>query len=263
MAEEVRFVEVPGARLWSVRTGEGAPMVMLHGGPGMWDYLGPVAATVDDVASVVRYDQRGGGRSDGGPPYDLATAVADLEAVRMAWGVERWVVFGFDWGATLALAYAVAHPARTRGLVYVAGTGVDRSWRVEYQACRDSRLARRGSGSVLDADVADPARLPALRAWLFVDGFRVNDEAATALEADQAEVVETPAFAERLRGLGVPTLVIHGEEDPRPILYARQVAGLIPGAEMLAMPNVGHFPRFEAPELFTEALRVFLGGLPT
>ena len=258
-----RFVDVPGGRLWSVRTGRGVPMVMLHGGPGMWDYLGPVAATVEDVAAVVRYDQRGGGRSTGGGPFELATAVADLEAVRAAWGVERWVVCGFSWGATLALVYAGEHPERTSGLVYVAGTGVDPAWHAEYRARRDARLGERGSTDSLDADVADPSRLPALRAWLFGEGFEVNEEANAALDADQDRVVETPAFAERVRGLKVSTLVIHGEEDPRPIAYARQVAELIPGAEMLAMPNVGHFPRFEAPGPFTEALRAFLGRLPT
>src|SRR5688500_7941878 len=122
MDHGVRRVEVPGARLWSVERGRGPALVMLHGGPGMWDYLGAVAALVEDVATVYRYDQRGCGRSPGRGPYDLATALADLDAVRSAWGVERWTVFGHSWGATLALAYALTHGERTTGLVYVSGT---------------------------------------------------------------------------------------------------------------------------------------------
>jgi proline iminopeptidase len=256
-----RVVEVRGARLWSVRTGAGLPVAMLHGGPGMWDYLGPVAATVEDIASVVRYDQRGCGRSTGDGPFDVETAVADLDALRAAWSVERWVVFGHSWGASLALAYAVEHPEQTLGLVYVSGTGVHPTWHAEYRANRATRLAELGTDEKLAADVADPLRLSALRAWLYADGFPVNSAANRALGADADRTIETSAFAARLRELHLPTLVIHGELDPRPARFARQMAELIPGAELLLMPKVGHFPRFEAPEPFTAALRGFLSGI--
>jgi proline iminopeptidase len=261
VAEETRWVEVPNARLRSVRTGQGPPMAMLHGGPGQWDYMGPVAATIDDVASVIRYDQRGCGHSTGGPPYDVATAVADLDAVRAAWGVERWDVFGFSWGATLALAYALEHPDRARSLVYVAGTGVDPAWHAEYHVNRARRLAELGTDENLAADLADPARLPALRAWLYGYGFEVNREANQQLGADADRWETQPDLPDRLRRLEVPTLVVHGERDPRPIRFAVQLAELLPNAELYAMPNVGHFPRFEAPGPFTAVLRGFLGRL--
>jgi proline iminopeptidase len=271
-------------------------MAMLHGGPGLWDYLGPVAATVDDVAMVHRFDQRGCARSTGDGPYDVATAVADVDAVRAAWGVERWTVFGHSWGASLALSYALAHSERTTGLVYVSGTGVDPAWHEEYRAARLRRIpperrvrwhelrakrAETSSGSAQPAsaqssgdavereleemsaaaDLADPSRLPDMLRWLHADGFAVNHRANRELGGDADRILETAGTAERLRDLAVPTLVIHGEDDPRPIRFARQVAELIPGARMLAMPNVGHFPRFEAPVPFTAALREFLASI--
>jgi proline iminopeptidase len=55
----------------------------------------------------------------------MAEAVADLEALRAHWGLPTWVVGGHSFGATLALAYALTHPDRTRGLIYLSGTGVD------------------------------------------------------------------------------------------------------------------------------------------
>jgi proline iminopeptidase len=54
--ETVRYVETPGARLWSARRGQGPALVMLHGGPGLWDYLEPVGRPVEDVATVYRFD---------------------------------------------------------------------------------------------------------------------------------------------------------------------------------------------------------------
>jgi proline iminopeptidase len=290
--EETRRIDVPGARLWGVRRGSGPPLVMLHGGPGMWDYLGPVSAVVEDIATVYRYDQRGCGRSPGGPPYDVATAVADLEAVRLGWGVERWTVFGHSWGATLALAYAVTHPERTTGVVYVSGTGVDPAWHEAYRAERARRLsgddlarwqelrALRSSATGeelrrVEAEYARlsyatdlaptaggrPSRVDDVVAWLHADGFAVNQEVNRALGADASRFAEECDLAERLRRLKTPTLVVHGRADPRPARFAARVAELIEGAELLLLPNVGHFPRFEAPEPFAKALRGFLLGL--
>lgn len=285
---ESRQVDVPGARLWSVRQGSGPALAVLHGGPGLWDYLGPVAAALEDVATSYRYDQRGCGRSTGDGPYDLATAIADLEAVRAAWGVERWALFGHSWGASLALAYAVAHPDRSRAVVYVSGTGVDPAWHAAYRANREARLpaerferrralepliaaadgptrerlVRERSEISLAADLADPSRVGEVVAWLYADGFAVNEAANRQLGADASRVVESAPFAARLRDLAVPTMVMHGAEDPRPARFAATLAELIPGAELVVLPNVGHFPRFEAPAAFGAAVRGFLRGLP-
>lgn len=62
-------VAVGGAPLWTATSGTSPPLVLAHGGPGMWDYLESVARMVDDLVTVHRYDQRGCGRSPAGPPY--------------------------------------------------------------------------------------------------------------------------------------------------------------------------------------------------
>jgi proline iminopeptidase len=281
----LRQVEAPGARLWSARHGQGPALALLHGGPGLWDYMEPVGRGIDDLATVHRYDQRGCGRSSGRPPYDVATAVADMDAVRAAWGVERWTVFGHSWGATLALAYAVAHPERTLALVYVAGTGVEPGWHADYRIARVARLSpsdaerwqelrarrERATGDELAAversidrlraaaDLADPSRCDELLAWLHADGFPVNDEVNRVLGADGSRFAEQSGLAARLPGLRLPALVIHGAVDPRPARYAARVAELIPGAELVVLPNAGHFPRFEEPDEFGAAVRPFLG----
>jgi proline iminopeptidase len=279
-----RSVAAGDASLWSARHGRGPALVLLHGGPGMWDYLEPVGRGFEDIATIYRYDQRGCGRSSGGPPHDVATAVADLEAVRAAWEVERWVVFGHSWGATLALAYAVAHPDRVRGLVHVSGTGVDPAWHEAHRAERLARLssdqvarwhdlrARRSSATGDErarvereydrlravTDLADQSRADDLLAWLHADGFAVNYEVNGQLGADASRFAEQGDLPERLASLSVPALVIHGALDPRPARFAARVAELIPGADLVVMPNVGHFPRFEAPRQFNKLVRGFL-----
>jgi proline iminopeptidase len=98
----------------------GVPVVFLHGGPGGW-FL-PDDRRFFDPAHyrVVLFEQRGCGRST--PHAELAEnttsdLVADIERLREALGIARWIVFGGSWGSTLGLAYAVTHPERVLGLV--------------------------------------------------------------------------------------------------------------------------------------------------
>ncbi len=99
---------------------DGVPVIVLHGGPGggcspaMRRYFDP------KVYRIVLFDQRGCGRSKPHASVEANTTwhlVADIEKIRNSFGIDRWIVFGGSWGATLALIYAQAHPDRVRQLV--------------------------------------------------------------------------------------------------------------------------------------------------
>lgn len=76
----------------------------------------------------------------------MATWISDLERLRVHWGVNRWVLLGHSFGATFALAYALAMPERCRGLIYVSGTGVaDPGWHDRYRANRTTLLGEEGA----------------------------------------------------------------------------------------------------------------------
>ena len=99
---------------------DGAPMLFVHGGPG----AGAAAAhrRFFDPAHyrIIIADQRGAGRSKPlGALSDNTTdhLVEDMEALRRHLGIESWCLFGGSWGSSLALAYAIAHPERCRGLI--------------------------------------------------------------------------------------------------------------------------------------------------
>ena len=85
----VERVVVSGeARLWSCATGRGTPLLMFNDGPGSDDYLVPVAALIDDLCRVIRFEPRGCGRSDWDGNYDIDTVLCDAKAVRDAYSVE-------------------------------------------------------------------------------------------------------------------------------------------------------------------------------
>lgn len=98
----------------------GIPAVYLHGGPGSGCQPDHRRLFDPERFHAVLFDQRGAGRSRprGGREHNtLAHLIADMEAIREKFGFARWMVVGGSWGATLALAYAEAHPHRVSGIV--------------------------------------------------------------------------------------------------------------------------------------------------
>lgn len=98
----------------------GIPVVFLHGGPGVGAQ--PFFRRFFDPKGfrVIIFSQRGAGKST--PSGELREnntwkLVEDIERLRAALGIERWLVFGGSWGCTLALTYAQLHPEKVRGLV--------------------------------------------------------------------------------------------------------------------------------------------------
>jgi proline iminopeptidase len=103
----------------SIGRADGVPAVYLHGGPGSGCQADHRRLFDPERFHAILFDQRGAGRSrPKGRREDntLAHLIADMETIRQKFGLERWIVVGGSWGATLALAYAQAHPDRVAGL---------------------------------------------------------------------------------------------------------------------------------------------------
>ncbi|MGA2055534.1 MAG: prolyl aminopeptidase [Bradyrhizobium sp.] len=98
----------------------GIPAVYLHGGPGSGCQPDHRRLFDPERFHAVLFDQRGAGRSRPKGRRDhntLPHLIADMETIREKFGFEQWMVVGGSWGATLALAYAQAHPDRVSGIV--------------------------------------------------------------------------------------------------------------------------------------------------
>ena len=107
---------------------DGVPVVILHGGPGAG--ISPQQIKTFDASAfrIITFDQRGAGKST--PHAELTgnttdALIEDIEGVRTALGIERWVVAGGSWGSCLALAYGQAYPQRCLGFrlhgIFLAG----------------------------------------------------------------------------------------------------------------------------------------------
>lgn len=279
MSDERVITVDDGAEIWTATSGSGPGLALCHGGPGWFDYLEPVAEMVDDLLTVHRWDQRGAGRSSSIGPYSISRSVDDLEALRRAFGHERWFVGGHSWGASLALHYALAYPGRTRALVYMCGTGLAWArWRASNLAEEEARRTPEEHDRFLFLEEKERTE-DEEREYLILndvpnygDRTRARDLAERSVDATmryplsyevnailmrETRTLDEAAMVAKCATLDVPVLVVDAEEDPRPAAAVDSLVQALPNCTRVSLPRVGHMPWIEDDTSLRNALREF------
>ena len=260
---------------------EAPPLLLLHGGPGAsHDYLLPQMLELAHAHRVVCYDQRGGGRSRYDDDRALITwqdQVADVARVATELGVVPLDIVGYSWGALLAMLYAIeAHagrvaPAPSR-LALLNPAPVTRAFREAFER----EFARRQSSAGL-ATLREELARSGLRerdpeshkqrmfelsvAGYFADPrrahdltpFRVTGRVQQSIWSSLGDFDLVPS----LRDLRLSAFVVHGRQDPIPLVSSQAVAQAL-GAALLVLEDCGHVPYVEQPAQLFPPLLAYL-----
>ena len=248
--------------------GEGADIVLLHGGPGAAGYLAPLARELADGRGVLEPLQR----SSGDEPLTVARHVADLEEVVSARCPSPPIIVGHSWGAMLGLAHAAAHPSSLRRLVLVSCGTFDAPSRAKLTATRDERTddatRRRMTEIVREFSDADE-RFAAFGAlYEQLDSYDLLERDAEPARCDERGYRESWGDMMRLEREGVhpalfaaitcPVVMIHGDYDPHPGRLVRDsLAAVIGDLTYHELERCGHYPWRErhARKAFLDLLR--------
>lgn len=270
----------------------GRPVLLLHGGPGsgrsrtMLRFFDPASWR------IVAFDQRGCGASRPHAADDAAALrtitleamIADIEALRAALGIARWMLFGLSWGATLALAYAQAHPERVSGVALVGATttsaaeidwlyrGIAPLFPEEWERFRagapeasDTRLLAAYRARLLDPDPAISAKAAAdwhdwEAASILLDPearppdrwrdprYRLARARIIAHVFSNAAWLAPGQLLEGMETLAeTPGLMVQGRLDlEAPLATAWALRRRWPAARLEVVPNAGHRPASDA-----------------
>lgn len=256
---DLQYAETAAGRLAYRRRGSGEPLLLLMGVAGhhgMWGE--PFLAGLAEHFDVVAVDQRGiGSSARADAPFTLGDLAKDAVAVLDRLGWENAHVLGISLGGMVAQHVALDRPDRVRTLVLgctqpdLTTTGPAVTALADAASSGDPDTAARllFAANVSPTFAAEPGRLRAFTET----ALSVRVPAPVVLLQLQASAAHDTV--DRLSGLTVPTLVLHGTEDEI-ILAAggERLAALIPGARLELVRGAGHLFFWEAPDLAVEAV---------
>lgn len=260
-------ISVPGGKVWYRRTGSGgAPLLLVHGGPGypsdlLFDAFTPLA----QEREVVWYDQLGVGRSD--PVDDMSLLTVDrfldeLGAVSEGLGLQRPHVYGHSWGAMLGLQYAAERAPEWTSLICANGlASVPRFEREvrDLMAELPGNVLDRTYGRELRGETGDPDYRVAQEEYLRACVLRT---AAMSLDPGRMSVTTFRTMIghadyhvtgtlkdwdifDALERIRVPTLVLGGEFDECVPAHLADIADRIPDSEHVTQPGAAHMGYLE------------------
>ncbi|MGW5877009.1 alpha/beta fold hydrolase [Nocardiopsis terrae] len=259
-------VDVEGLTVAFETTGDGPPLVLLHGILEDARAWRPQLEELSDRFTLLAWDAPGCGRSDD-PPEDWRSPeyAGCLAALLSEQGVTDPVVCGLSWGGTLALEFQRQHPGRASALVLV---GAYAGWAgsLPEAECR-SRLSSCLAQSFQRPEEVVPAWMPGLVAPS--TPVEVVEEVADVM-ADfhpsgfrtMARAVAEADLRPGLASIDVPVLVVHGESDRRAPAdtVGSALAASVPGARLVVLPDAGHLCNIERPHAFNQVVRDFAGA---
>ena len=289
------FIKTPdGVRLYYRIVGSGAEtLVVVHGGPGnslesVFNDLTPLS----EGRTVIYYDQRGNGRSDlikDADKLGYKKHIADLEAVRQYFKLDKMTLFGNSWGGLLAGLYAAAHPDRVERMILAdpAEPSQELLFKAvdELNSRLDSRYDSVGrqryrfvSNYKNWIDAKEPKTICREFYTLLFPTYVSDQKRAAAMKGDVCagpdDAVRYQQYVNRevWRSLGsydirpslgvvkAPVLVIHGAADPIPVESSEAWVRAMPNARILLITGAGHLAHVEQPEIYFQAVETFLKG---
>jgi len=272
-ATEKRFVEANRIRFWVETEGQGPPLVLIHGGPGI-DHrvFHPDMSLLAQHHKLIYYDLRGhymSSEPDDPNAYGLEQDARDLEALCRALGLESWDVLGFSYGGAVALKYASLFPKQVRRLI-VCSTPVGMTIEEFQQHSRAHPLSQ----------VIAQARTPEERRELFwrlyfhkplrPESLRYQELVQQAHDTRKNQRVLAGYRDEKLKNewnllmqappqIELPTLFILGRHDYLISLErAQRWVAHFKQAKIAIFDESSHHPFIDEPEAFARLVSAFL-----
>ena len=266
----MRMTMDDGVALEVTTTGSGPGLLLVHGFGGVKEDFADHVDVLGARHRVVTFDHRGHGESDkpsDATSYSLDRMAADVLAVADGMGFDTFRLLGHSMGGMVTRRVVLAQPARIDALVLMdTSAGPIPGLDPELAELAAGIMLDQGKGvlkPLLDeaGTLESPAhlRLLAERPELVEYEERNWQTLSPMMWATMLrEIVHQPDQLELLAGVHAPTLVIVGEQDTPFVDGSRDMAAVVPGAELVVVHDAGHSPQFENPGPWLDALERFL-----
>lgn len=278
-------VEINGVNHFIKKIGKGEPIVVLHGGPGIFhNYLVPHFQELAQNYQVVFYDQRACGKT--AFPKDTSSInieayIEDLEVLRTHLKIDKINLLGHSWGSLLALKYGLKYPENLKNLILVSPAPsnteyFDKTF-ANIQQKRSEEDTKELITTWMSKDYED--RDPKAFKKVIILGDKTNLADQSQIEKLYEPMVFTKDIAnsslivnsllertyinfditkEGLDKINCPAIILLGDLDNVPFSSAQAIQEGIPGCQLKVFKKCAHYPFFEVPKEFNGALNDFL-----
>jgi len=275
-------MSIRGVSLFVEVIGNGYPMALMHGGPGTDHTTMSPFRPCADRFTLVFYDHRCNGRSDGAELSSMTweNLTADADALRQRLGFDRWAVLGHSFGGMVALEYALRYPQSLSHLLLLDTCGD--TWWVQQNA--PALLAKRGhppatvetarrffNGEIAPEEVFRAGLKLAGAYYHRLSPLLLAREAALGRHVKSRPEAHIRGFGQLFKGwsvmdrlgeIEVPTLVMAGRDDFQfPPEHQAALAAGIPNAHLEIIERAGHNAPTERPAEVIQAVRDFMAGV--
>jgi proline iminopeptidase len=281
-AQVLDSIHLSNASLYYEIKGEGLPILLLSGGPGVSSkQLAVLRDSLSQKYKCILFDQRGTGQSHTSPldstTINLKQSVQDIDTLLKKLKIDRITIVGHSWGAMLSVNFAIAHPAQINKLVLIS-SGVlafsdfiiqqdniyARSSKAEkeYMARLEDSMKTSKSRSLAIARAKQFLRLiiyDAMKTDSIFEEIRKSDSNPnmTILMYQDLQKINYDVKG-KIVMLNFPTLVICGRQDPIGLFPSIQLKELNNKFNLVWVEKSGHFPWLEQPQAFYSELFKFL-----
>jgi pimeloyl-ACP methyl ester carboxylesterase len=276
-------VPASGTELAYLRIGEGAPLVIVPGGPRFgYAHLRPALDRLANGRELIYVDERGSGSSAAGDVADISTAgtLTDIDALLDGLELEQAALAGHSLAAHMVALYAATRPERVRALVLLNPAppfapehreqmGKEMTSR---RTPEDAEEMQRVESSP-EFEAGEVAAVERYYQLLYVPFFNDRDVALGTqyrLTENRTENRDTAkrifadfgehALPMKLADISCPTLVVHSEHDPVPVAASAAIADAIPQGELAVVPGANHYGFLENPDTVVAVVGPFLAA---
>jgi len=261
------YAEVNGAKLYYEMTGEGEPIVLVHGFTLNLKMWGDQFKEFSQHYKVIRYDVRGFGKSSTpieGKPY---SHYDDLKALLDHLGIREAHFIGLSMGGSIAIGFTLEYPEYVSSLITVDssldGFNYSRDF-LKWYLSLFMNAKEAGVEATLEAFMNGPLFESTMRNPLAADKLRqiVRSYSGWSFLHDDPEIEPVPSPHTRLHEINCPTLVVVGEHDlPDFHNIADKINEEVPNSKKLVIPGVGHMSNLEDSKSFNKEILSFLESL--
>lgn len=254
------MVGVNGANIFYQISGQGTPMMLLHGYPLSGALFSRVRDQLGQSFQVITVDHRGYGSSEAPDvPDSIQTYAQDALAVMDQLGINRAVIGGMSMGGPIMFQMFQQAPQRFDGMVLIDTNAMAANPAEAGQEQGLAQMVQQGGLSAIApvllpimltgaTRLSQPAQVDYLTAVM-------QDASPNAGIGGAIALATRPDFSALLPQVRVPSLVLVGAEDALyPVEISRMMAQAIPGAQLTVIPGAAHAAIFEAPEQSATAI---------